>query len=194
MKIPIEISARHIHLSKMDFEKICGKKKQIVLLKKLSQPGEFATQKTLPIINGKRKIDDMRVVGPFRKKSQVELALTDAYDLNLKPLPDIKLSGNLGGSPKITVKGKKSSLKIPVIIAQRHLHCSEEKAKKLKIKNNQKVSIKIDGKRGLTFHNVVVRLSKEYKLGMHIDTDEANAANIRGKTFGKIVRWVNQKT
>ena len=188
MKIPVEISVRHLHLSEKDFEKLYGKKHFSTPLKKLSQPGEFSSKRTATLIHGKKQIEDVRVIGPFRKESQIELALTDVYDLDLKPIPQIHISGNHKGAPKIIVKSKKAQLKIPVIIAQRHLHCSKENAKKLKLKNNQKISIRVEGKRKLTFHNVAVRISSNYKLAMHIDTDEANAADIRSKTFGKIVR------
>ncbi len=189
-KIPVETSARHVHLSQADFIKLYGKGKNLIPAKRLSQPGEFASEKTAVLINGKNKIKDVRILGPLREKSQSEISLTDAYRLKLNPLPHVRISGDLNGATKISVKNPLNSktIKIPVIIAQRHLHCSEKQAKELNLKNNQKISIKIDGQKGVTFHNIIVRASKNYKLSLHIDTDEANSAGIKGKAFGKIVK------
>jgi putative phosphotransacetylase len=187
-QILVEVSARHVHLSKEDFEKLYGKGNNLVPIKKLSQPGEFASEDTLILLNGKNKIENVRVLGPLRKKSQVEISLTDAYKLKLNPLPHIKISGDLENTTNITAKGSSSHVKLPVIIAQRHLHCSEKQARELKLKNNDKISIKINGEREITFHNIVVRVSDKYDLSLHIDTDEANAAGIKGKTYGNIVK------
>ena len=187
-KIPIEVSARHLHISQKNFEKLFGKNKSLTPIKKLSQPGEFASKEKVTLMNRNKKIEEVRILGPFRKNSQIELSLTDAYNLNLKPLPKIRISGDLKGTTKVLVKGKKSQLKIPAIIAKRHLHCSEKQAKKLKLKNNQKISIRIKGEKETTFHETIVRISKIYDLAMHIDTDEANSAGISKKTFGEIVK------
>jgi putative phosphotransacetylase len=186
-KIPAETSARHIHLSKRDFEKLFGKKLSLVPIRKLSQPGEFASKEKVEIINEKNKLG-LRVVGPFRKESQVEISLTEAYNLNLNPLPKIRISGNIEGTTKVLIKGPRGQLRIPVIIAQRHLHCSEKDAKILKLKNNQLIKIKISGKRGLTFDNVTVRIKENFKTALHLDTDEANAAGISEKAFGEIAK------
>lgn len=187
VKVQVEISARHIHLSKEDFEKLFGKNKKLEPVKKLSQPGEFASKNKVEIINGKGKLN-ARILGPLREHSQAEVSLTDAYTLKLNPLPKVRLSGDIHGTTNVTVKGPKSKIKIPAIIAQRHLHCSEEQAKKLKLKEHQIISVKINGQRKITFHNVLVRISKKYDLAIHLDTDEANAAGISEKTFGEIVK------
>ena len=176
MKIPIEISARHAHISKEDFKKLYGKGKNLTPIRKLSQPGEFASKETVILSNGKNKIENVRILGPFRKKSQIEISLTDAHNLKLNPLPSIKVSGDLNNTTKILIKNPlnlNAQIKIPVIIAQRHLHCSEKQAKKLNLKNNQRISININGQRETTFHNIIVRISKDYNLSVHIDTDEA---------------------
>lgn len=187
VNVPVEISARHIHLSKNDFEKLFGKNKKLEPIKKLSQPGEFASKNKVEIINGKEKLN-ARILGPLREHSQIELSLTDAYTLKLNPLPKVRLSGDTHGTINVNVKGTKSQIKIPAIIAQRHLHCSEEQAKKLKLKDHQIISIKIPGQRKITFHNILVRISKKYDLSVHLDTDEANAAGISEKTFGEIIK------
>jgi len=186
MKIPIEISARHIHISQADFEKIFGKDKQLNPIKNLSQIGEFAAEEKVILVNENKKIEEVRILGPFRKNSQAEISITDAYSLKLNPLPKIKVSGDLADTTDILIKGPKSSVKIPCIIAQRHIHCSEKEAKELKLKNNQIVSVKSNGIRGITFNNILVRIGEKYKLALHLDTDEGNAAGIFGKTFGEI--------
>lgn len=188
MKIPIEISARHIHLSREDFEKLFGKGKNLTKLKKLSQEDEFASEERVILVNKNRKIENVRILGPFRKESQAEISLTDAYNLGMNPLPKIKISGDLSGTGRIIIKNNKSSVKIQCIIAKRHLHCSSEEAKKLKLKNNEKISVKIKGERGITFHDIVVRVSERYHLTLHLDTDEGNSAGITKRTFGELVR------
>ena len=185
IKVPVETSARHIHLCKEDYEKLFGKGKKLNSIKKLSQPGEFASKDKIEIVNGK-KIIHARILGPIRDYSQAEISLTDAYDINLNPLPKIRISGDIHGATQVLVKGPKASIKIPVIIAQRHLHCSQEQAKKLKLKEHQIISVKIDGQRKTTFHNIIIRISKKYDLSVHLDTDEANAAGIEGETYGEI--------
>jgi len=187
MKIPIEVSARHIHLSEKDFEKLFGKSSKLHPIKNLSQEGEFASKEIVEIVNGKEKTT-ARILGPFRKNSQAEIAITDAIKLKLNPLPSIKVSGDISGTIKVLIKNKNKSIKIPCIIAQRHLHCSENESKKLKLKNNQIVKIKISGKRGLIFDNVIVRTNPKFRLSVHLDTDEGNSAGVYGKTFGEIIR------
>ena len=186
MRIPIEVSARHVHLSKKDLEKLFGKNYKLKVLKKLSQPGQFASKETVTLINQNNKIENVRILGPTRKNSQVEISITDAIKLKIKPV--IKLSGNLFNTPKISVKTKKGTVKINAIVAKRHLHISEIQAKKLKLKNHQEIKIKTKGKRELIFEKIIVRVDKNFDLAFQIDTDEANAAGIYKKCFGKIVK------
>jgi len=188
MKTLVEISARHIHLSEKDFERLFGKEKSLKEIKKLSQIGEFASQEKVILIGKDREIDNVRILGPFRKSSQAEISLTDAYSLKLNPLPKIKVSGDLVNTTNILIRGPKSSIKIPCIIALRHLHCSKIEARKLGLKNNQRISVKVKGIREITFHNVVVRVAENFRLSLHLDTDEGNAAGIIGGTFGEIIR------
>jgi putative phosphotransacetylase len=188
MKIPIEVSARHVHLSKKDFEKLFGKNKSLSFLRKLSQPDEFGCKEVVEIIGSKNKIENVRVIGPFRKSSQLEISLTDAYNLKLKSLPRIRLSGNLLNVSKVLVKGPRGSVRIPCIIAKRHLHCSVKEAEQLRIKNKQKVFVKILGIRKVIFGEIVVRVSENYKLYLHLDTDEGNAGGIFKKTFGELIK------
>lgn len=187
-RIPVEISARHVHLSEKDFKKLFGKNKKIVSIKSLSQIGEFASEEKINLMGNKKEIKEVRILGPFRKNSQAEISLTDAYHLKLNPLPKIKVSGDLADTTKILIKGPKDSIKIPCIIAQRHLHCSNQEAKRLKIKNNQKISVRVKGLRDITFHNIVVRTGENFRLSLHLDTDEGNAAGIHEKSYGEIIK------
>ncbi len=187
MKIPVEISARHVHLSEKDLKKLFGKGPKLKPLKKISQPEQFAAKQEVEIINQNKKLK-ARIIGPVRKKSQCEISMTDAYNLKMKKIPPTRISGNLTGTPKITIKGPKGKTKIPIIIAKRHLHLTKEQAKKLKLKNKQKISIKTKGERSLIFNEVIVRAGEGNYLAFQIDTDEGNAAGIKGKSFGEIVK------
>ena len=185
-KIPIEVSARHIHLSQKDLEALFGKGYKLKKLKQLSQPNDFAARETLDIQAGFKKIKNIRIVGPTRKETQVELSRTDAIYLKLNP--PIRLSGNLKGTPGIILIGPKRKIKIRrgVIIPWRHIHCSIKEAEKLGLKEGMIVSVRVKGKRSLTFCNVKIRVGENYKLCMHVDTDEGNAAGIIKKGTGII--------
>ena len=186
-KIPIEVSARHIHLSQEDLDKLFGKGYKLKKLKKLSQLSDFAAKETLDIQAGVKKILKVRVVGPVRKETQVELSMTDAVFLGISP--PVRKSGDLKVSPGIVLIGPKRKIKIKkgVIIPWRHIHCSTKEAKVLKLKNGMMVSLKIKGARSLTFHNIRVRINKNYRLYMHLDTDEGNAAGITKEGEGKVI-------
>ncbi|MFA7707998.1 MAG: phosphate propanoyltransferase [Candidatus Pacearchaeota archaeon] len=189
MKIPIEISARHIHLSQKDIELLFGKGYQLKPMHKISQPGQFASQETIVLINKEHIIENVRILGPARKKSQAEISLTDAYKLKLNHFPPLRISGDLKDCPKITIRSYNNMIKIPVIIAKRHLHVSEKQAKELDIKDKEIIKIKVLEERGLIFDNVVVRVEDKSNLSFQLDTDEGNAAGINKKnSFGEIVR------
>jgi len=183
--VPVEISARHIHLTQKHFEKLFGKKNPTPL-RKLSQ-SQFAAKETVDLVFKDRVIKNVRIVYPFRKKTQVELSLTDAIHLKIKPV--FRLSGDLKNTPGIKIVGPKGeiNLKEGVIIPLRHLHVSPEEAKKLNLKNKEKVKIRILGKRALIFENVIVRVKKGFNLALHLDTDEGNAAGIPKKGKGILI-------
>ena len=185
-KIPIEVSARHMHISQKDLEKLFGEGYKLKKLRELYQPLDFASKEELIIKNGSEELE-VRIIGPVRKNTQVEISLTDAFYLDIRP--PVRKSGDIAFTPGITLinKKKKKSLKIKrgVIIAQRHIHCNSEEAKQLKLKKY--VSVKVGGNRGLAFDKIKVRVSKDYKLSMHVDTDEANAAGINKKTKGHLI-------
>ena len=186
-KILIEVSARHIHLSQEDLEKLFGKGYELTKLKQLTQPSDFAAKETLDIQNGSEKISKVRIIGPTRKETQVELSRTDVIYLKLNP--PIRISGNIKGTPGIILIGPKKRIKIKkgVIIAQRHIHCATSEAKKFSLRNGLAVSVKVKGLRAVTFHNVKIRANKDFRLSMHIDTDEGNTAGITKKGEGVII-------
>lgn len=187
MKIPIEVSARHIHLSQEDLEVLFGAGYSLKKLRELSQEGEFAAEEKINIEFNNKTISDVRIIGPTRKKSQLEISKTDCFILGINA--PVRLSGDLEGTPGIFLIGPSGSLKIEegVIVAKRHLHCNSEEAEKIGVKNNDLVSVKIEGERSLIFNEVVVRVGKNFSLAMHIDTDEANASGITMKGEGKII-------
>ncbi len=195
MIIPIEVSARHIHLSRKHLEVLFGKGYQLTNLRDLphlSRSGLlFAAKETLRIKNGDKEISKVRISGPVRAKTQVELSFTDCFYLGISP--PIRKSGDLKRTPGLTLIGPKGKIKIKegVIVVLRHIHICPDKAKKLKLKNGDLVSVKIKGKRSVTFHNVLIRIDEKFKLVMHIDTDEANAAGISKGGKGYLV--VNRK-
>lgn len=186
-KIPIEISARHIHLCQKDLEKLFGKGYQLKKLRNLSQPGSFAAKETLTLKNSKRKIEKVRIVGPKRKKTQVELSLTDAIFLRME-VP-IRKSGNLRGTPGVLLIGPKGKIKLKegVICPWRHIHLSKKEAERLGLKEEDLVQIQVKRKRGLIFNNVMVRVSERFKTCLHLDTDEGNTCGIVKEGQGTMI-------
>lgn len=186
-KIPVEVSARHCHLSPDDLEKLFGTGYELKKIKQLSQPSDFACEETVNIQVGSKKFEKVRVVGPLREQTQVEISLTDAVGSGLTP--PVKLSGDLKGSATVTLQGPagKAELSEGLIVTQRHLHCATDEAKKLKLKNGDIVSVKINEARSVIFNNVKVRVRDDYKLCLHLDTDEGNAAGINKAGEGRLV-------
>jgi propanediol utilization protein len=181
-KIPIEISARHVHLSQTDLGALFGKGYQLKKLRELSQIGEFAAKEKVDIQNSlkpnARKISKVRILGPIRKQTQVELSHTDAIFLKVESM--VRESSDIKGTPGIILVGPKGKIKIKegVIGAWRHIHCSSKESQKLGLKNRMLVSVKTMGTRSVTFHKVRVLVKSNYRLCMHLDTDEGNAAGI----------------
>lgn len=178
VKIPIEVSARHCHLSKEDLEKLFGVGYELNVLKTLTQPSDFASKETIDIQFGPQRIERVRVVGPTRKQTQVEISKTDAIFLGVNP--PLRLSGNLKDSSAVILKGPKGQveLKEGLIIARRHIHCSTKEAKEIGLRQGQLTSVEVKGDRATTFHCIEVRTGENYKLCLHLDADEGNAAGI----------------
>lgn len=177
--VPVGVSNRHIHLSAEHVEILFGVGYQLTPLKDLSQPGQFACKEQLTIIGPSlRPIEGVRVLGPVRKASQVEISRTDSFVLKVKP--PVRESGDIAGSVPITIVGPKGvvTLKEGCIIANRHIHMSEEEGAAFGLKDGDYVTVDVDGQRRTTFYDVQVRVNKAFRLEMHIDTDDANAAGI----------------
>jgi len=178
--IPVGVSARHIHLSDADLEKLFGPGAKLTVFKHLSQPGQYASNEKVDIVTEKGVIKGVRILGPTRKQTQVEVSLTDA--LKLRIAPPIRDSGNVAGSAQCKLVGPfgEVALSEGAIAALRHIHMTPEDAQAFGVKDKELVSVKFGGERGLTFDQVLIRVNKDFRLEMHIDTDEANAAKIGG--------------
>lgn len=179
--IVVHISNHHIHLTQQDFEVLFGVDAKLTKYKDLMQPGEFAANEKLTIVGPKGKIENVRIVGPLRKYTQIEISKTDSFILGVNP--PVRDSGNIRGSSPITLIGPKGVLELKegCIIALRHIHFYIEDAKKLCIENGDIVKI-IVGKgreRETIFCNVLCRVSERYATECHLDTDEANAAMVK---------------
>ena len=186
--IPIEVSNRHIHLTIEDTEKLFGNGKKLTSFKELSQIGQFAANETVILSNGDKKIEGVRVVGPERKESQIEVSKTDARYLGINA--PIRLSGDLENTPGIIVKGLEGEIKLEkgVIVAQRHLHCSLKESEKLGIEHGRDISIKVAGMRSAVLYCVQIRVNSSFRLAIHLDTDEANALDVKSGDFGVILK------
>jgi putative phosphotransacetylase len=176
--IPVGISNRHIHLSKADLETLFGAGYQLTKTKDLSQPMQYACKETLIIAGPKGAIEKVRILGPVRSESQIEILQADCYKLGITA--PVRLSGDLQGTPGITLIGPKGSILLSkgLVIAQRHIHMTLEDAKTFGVNDGEKVTIQIDGLRGGTYSNVVIRANNTSALEFHIDTEEANAMQL----------------
>lgn len=176
--VPVGVSARHIHLTQEHVETLFGKGYQLTKKKEL-MGGQFASNETVTIVGLKlRAIENVRILGPVRKASQVEISSTDAVKLGVKA--PIRESGNIAGSAPIAIIGPKGAvyLKEGCIIAMRHIHMSPEDAKAAGVTDGEIVAVKADNERGTIFHHVKIRVDETFTLEMHIDTDEANASSL----------------
>lgn len=186
-EIIIETSARHVHLTAEDLEKLFGKGAELTPKRWLSQPGQFLSEERVRVEGPKKAFESISILGPVRKETQVEISATDARIIGVDP--PIRESGNVKGSAPCRIVGPNGAVDIPegVIIAQRHIHITPEDAEKYGLKNHQIVKVKAGDERALIFDEVVVRVSASYATYMHIDTDEANAAGLKGNTPGEIL-------
>lgn len=186
--IPVGISNRHIHLSQADVETLFGKGYQLTKLKDLSQPAQYACKETVTIGGPKGAIEKVRILGPARKETQVEILQADCFKLGITA--PVRVSGDLKGSPGVTVIGPKGSVCLSqgAIIAQRHIHMTIEDARQLGVTDGEQVAIQVDGLRGGTYSNVVIRATDTSALECHIDTEEANAMNLTSTSYITIVK------
>lgn len=186
--IPVGISNRHVHLSQADLDTLFGSGYQLTKIKDLSQPGQYACKETVTLCGPKGAIEKVRILGPVRPKTQVEVLQGDSFKLGVSA--PAKLSGDLSGTPGVTLIGAKGSVQLSegLMVAQRHIHMTPEDAMAFGVTDGQIVGIQIDGPRGGIYQNVVVRATSTSQLECHVDTEEANAMNINSKTTTTIVK------
>ncbi len=187
-KVPAGISNKHVHVSEEDFKTLFGADAEMSHFKDLSQPGQFATDEKVDIVGSYGTLKNVRILGPYRKQTQVELSETDCFTIGV----DIALreSGKLEGTPgcKLVGPAGEVELKEGAIVAQRHIHLSTAQAEEAGVKNGDIVSVKFDGPRALVFDNVLVRAGDSHERDMHLDTDEANAAGLKNGQLGEIIK------
>ncbi len=189
-EVPIGVSNRHIHLSREDMETLFGKGYELTPLKDLSQPGQYACKETLTLIGpSMRAIEGVRVLGPLRKTSQVEISLTDSFQLKVKP--PVRESGKTAGSAPVTIIGPKGivELKEGCIIANRHIHMSPDDAAAFGVKDGDYIDVDaLSGTRKTRWFDVQIRVHKDFRLEMHVDTDDANSAGLKNGSIVTVVK------
>ena len=189
-QVVVEISARHVHVSKEDLETLFGKDYQLTVKKELSQPGQFACEERVRVVGTKGEFPAVSILGPCRNATQVELSLTDARSIGV--VAPVREPGHIEGSGTCKLVGPCGEVEIAcgVIAAKRHIHATTKDAEEFGLTNGEIVSVEIPSANGrnLTFGDVVVRVSDSYALAMHIDTDEANAAGMKPNTMGTIIK------
>ena len=185
----VEVSARHVHLTQEDLEKLFGEGKQLTYVRDLSQPGQFVCEERVEIVGPKRSIANVVILGPVRPASQVEVSMTDCFTLGV--VGPVRESGDLEGSAPIKLKGPAGEVDLPqgLIVAKRHIHMTPEDAQRLGVEDKEIVQVKVQTDRPVIFGDCVVRVSPKFALAMHVDTDEANASLIgRNGCQGEIVK------
>lgn len=186
--VPVGISARHVHLTAQDIETLFGPGYQLDPLKPIVQPGQYASKEQLTLVGPKGKIEKVRILGPARPYTQVELSFTDAMKLGIKDCP-IRMSADIQGTPGLKIIGPKGELNLTqgVIIAARHLHFTDEQAQAYGVHNGQIVAVRVTGPRPCLLENVVCRVGAAHELEVHIDTDEANACALKNGDLVELV-------
>jgi putative phosphotransacetylase len=187
-EVPVGVSNRHLHLSREDLDTLFGKGYELTVRKDLSQTGQYAAEETVDVVGPKGTPSRVRVLGPIRKQTQVEISITDSFKLGVKP--PVKDSGDLSGSPGVKLVGPKAEITIPagVIVAKRHIHMTPEEAERIGLRDKDIVMAKANGPRALVFDEVLVRVDKSFTWEFHIDTDEANAAALGNGDVVTIVK------
>lgn len=186
-ELPVALSARHVHLSPDHVEALFGKGHRLRVFKWLSQVDQFAAVETVTLIGPRGRIENVRVLGPARGATQVEIAYTEARQLGVHP--PVRDSGDHRDTPGITLEGPAGRITIPqgVIVAARHIHMHPDEAAQFGVKNGDRVRVRTRGPRAVIFDNVLIRVSEQFRLEMHIDTDEGNAAGLQNGDLVELV-------
>lgn len=188
MKLPIALSNRHLHLSRKDLDILFGEGYQLTPTKDLSQPGQFACDEKVDIVGPKGTIKGMRVLGPERKETQIEISFADARALGIPGI--VKESGDLENTPGVKVVGPKGEVELSkgAMVAARHIHMTPEDAEKYNVSDKEIVNIETFGDRSIIFKNVIVRVSPSYALEMHVDIEEGNAGAIKNGDLVELIK------
>jgi len=179
-KIVAGVSARHLHLSEADLKVLFGENAQLTPIKDLGQPGQYASEEKVKVEGPKGSFESVRVLGPVRKDTQVEVSLTDAYKLGV--VPPVRDSGDIDGTPGVKLIGPAGEVDLEkgLILAKRHIHMTPEDAVKFDVEDKDIVSVLCDTEgRKTIFQDVLIRVSPKYALEFHVDTDEANASFLK---------------
>ena len=185
--VPVASSARHVHLCRADVERLFGAGYRLQRLKDLSQPGQFACKEQVTVVGPRGQLERVRVLGPERKATQVEVSLTDTFGLGIKA--PVRMSGKTQGTPGCKLVGPAGSIELSegVIVAARHLHLSAAQAALFGLKDGQTVRLRAEGERATVLENVIVRAGDGHDMEVHIDTDEANDIAMAGSTMMEIL-------
>ena len=186
--VEVEVSARHVHLTQEDVERLFGKGAKLHEKRPLSQPGQFLSEERVTLVGPKGKKEHVAVLGPVRSATQVELSISDCVALGVKA--PVRESGDLrdAGPIVIETEGGRIEAGQAVIVAKSHVHVPPKIARELKLQDKEHVSVRVLTERPVTFDNVVIRISDAFRYKMHIDFDEANAAQVSGFTLGRIIK------
>jgi len=186
--VEVEVSARHVHLTQADVETLFGPGMTLTPKRPLSQPGQFLCEERVALVGPKGRRERVAILGPIRAKTQIELSKSDCVELGIKA--PVRLSGDVEGSGPIRLEGPKGALDLSegVIVAHNHIHLTPETAEIMNLRDQQHVAVEMVTDRPLVFEDVIVRVSRKSRNKMHIDFDEANAAQVSGFTLGKVIR------
>ncbi|MFD0829250.1 phosphate propanoyltransferase [Neobacillus sp. M.A.Huq-85] len=185
--IPVGVSNRHVHLTLADVETLFGNGYLLTPFRELSQPGQFAAVEQVTLLGPKGIIQNVRILGPARGETQVEISITDGFQLGVHP--PVRLSGSIEGTPGLTLVGPKGCVVMEkgVIIAKRHVHLSPNDAKELNVEQGDRLFLETVGDRRIIFSDVVVRVNPSYHKDFHVDLDEGNAAGLKTGDLVKII-------
>lgn len=188
-EVTVGVSARHLHLSRADMDTLFGPGSELTFVSALTQPGQFSAEEKVTLVGPKREIKNVRVLGPLRPQTQVEISRTDSFTLGIKP--PVRDSGDVKDSAPVEIVGPKGRVKLSegAIIAKRHIHMTPDDAKKFGLNDKDLVSVRVpDGDRALVFDQVLVRVHENFALDFHVDTDEANAAGVCNGQLVEIIK------
>ena len=185
--MPVAISAHHVHLTQAAVETLFGAGHALRVMQALSQPGFFAAEETVSVIGERDRLERVRVVGPCRAANQIEVSRTEAIRLGIDA--PLRLSGDLAGSAEVTLAGPAGTLRTTgLIVARRHLHLTSADARRFGVENRGEIEVALDTPRGTVLRHVALRVDDGAVLELHLDTDEANAAGLRGAGEGVLQR------